>query len=305
MSAASTPRISFLGPPGTFSDDALRAAAGGAAYEPAPADSILDALLAVRSGDAALALVPFENSTEGSVRQTLDALAFEVGGIAIVGEYDHSISHNLIALEELPLEAIEQVASHPQAAAQCARFLRERLPAARVVPAASTAEAVRGLTAGGPRQAALGALAAADIYGARVLAEGIEDEGGNVTRFVWIAGAGKDLAGAGQLGGAERGRREPRATDRPWRTTLIFAELGEDHPGALVEALVEFSRRGVNLTRIESRPRRAGLGTYMFFVDLDGATGEPSVDEAVGALRSKADSVRVLGSYPVGGVGLP
>ncbi|MBA2240138.1 MAG: prephenate dehydratase [Solirubrobacterales bacterium] len=283
------PRISFLGPPGTFSDDALRTAAAGAGFEPAPESSILDALRAVRCGESTLALVPFENSTEGSVRPTLDALAFDVEGIAIIGEYDHPISLSLIARDEIALEAIGEVASHPQAAAQCARFLRAKLPDARVVPASSTAEAVRSLRGDeSDGRAALGAASAAEIYGATVLAEGVEDDSTNLTRFVWIATQGT-----------------PRRAGGLWRTTLIFSELGEDHPGALVDALVEFSSRGVNLTRIESRPRRAGLGRYMFFVDLDGAAGQPGVDESIHALRSKADSVRVLGSYPVGGVGLP
>jgi prephenate dehydratase len=109
-----------------------------------------------------------------------------------------------------------------------------------------------------------------------------------VTRFVWVAPAGIPVAGQG-----------------PWRTTLIFSELGEDHPGALVDALTEFSSRGVNLTRIESRPRREELGRYMFFVDLDGAAGDAAVREALEGLRAKAESVRVLGSYPVGARGIP
>ena len=116
-----------------------------------------------------------------------------------------------------------------------------------------------------------------------VLREGVEDTPDNVTRFVWIAPAGTKPAGGG-----------------PWRTTLVFSELGADHPGALVEALTEFSSREVNLTRIESRPRRQGLGRYMFFIDLDGAEDEPAVAEAIEALRDKAESVRILGSYPVG-----
>jgi prephenate dehydratase len=121
-----------------------------------------------------------------------------------------------------------------------------------------------------------------------VLREGVEDTPDNVTRFVWIAPAGTKPAG-----------------DGPWRTTLVFSELGADHPGALVEALTEFSNRQVNLTRIESRPRRRGLGRYMFFIDLDGAEEEPAVAEAIDGLRRKAESVRILGSYPVAANGIP
>ena len=131
--------------------------------------------------------------------------------------------------------------------------------------------------------AAIGGRAAAELYGGTVLAEGIEDEATNVTRFVWIAPAGTAAEGEG-----------------PWKTSLVFSELGEDHPGALVDALREFSGRAVNLTRIESRPLRQGLGRYMFFCDLEGALGDEIVAEAIEALRGKAESVRILGSYPVG-----
>ena len=136
--------------------------------------------------------------------------------------------------------------------------------------------------------AALGAASAAEIYGCVVLRDGVEDEHGNVTRFVWIAPEGIRAEGNGE-----------------WRTTLIFSELGADHPGALVEALTEFSDREVNLVRIESRPLRRGLGRYMFFIDLDGADTDPVVAEAIGALRDKAENVRVLGSYPISPDRLP
>jgi prephenate dehydratase len=154
--------------------------------------------------------------------------------------------------------------------------------------APSTAEAVREVSVSTKPWGALGAASAARIYGCVVLREGVEDTPDNVTRFVWIAPAGTKAAGGG-----------------PWRTTLVFSELGADHPGALVEALTEFSNREVNLTRIESRPRRQGLGRYMFFIDLDGADDEPTVAEAIEALRGKAESVRILGSYPVVGTGIP
>ncbi len=136
--------------------------------------------------------------------------------------------------------------------------------------------------------AAIGAASAAELYGCTVLREQIEDEGNNVTRFVWI---GRECVEPGTAGFAA-------ADDEAWKTSLVFSELGDDHPGALVEALQEFSSRRVNLTRIESRPLRLGLGRYMFFCDLDGAITEPAVKGAVEALRGKAESVRILGSYP-------
>ncbi|UJA18749.1 prephenate dehydratase [Thermoleophilia bacterium SCSIO 60948] len=284
-----SPRVSYLGPPGTFSGDALRVASAGESHDAAAYATIADALRAVAEERAELAFVPIENSIEGSVRPTLDALAFDVPQLEIVGEYDHPISQALIAAAPAAFSEITEVHSHPQAAAQCARFLRAELPSATIVAAPSTADAIRSLAGGPPGRAALGAAGAAELYGGVVLAEAVEDEPGNVTRFVWVARA--DLAE--QRGGGT------------WRTTLIFAELGEDEPGALVAALVELSSRGVNMTRIESRPRREGLGRYMFFLDLDGRSDDPRVAEAISALRSKAASVRVLGSYPIGRTGVP
>ena len=277
-------RVAYLGPRGTFTEDALRDAAGGDEHEAVPASSIFEAIVAVESGAADRALVPFENSIEGAVRSTLDTLAFDTSGVTIVGEHDYPIRHCLIARREIPLEQIEVVVSHPQASAQCAHFIRKELPDVEVRPAASTAEAVRIVSDEGERPlAALGSAAAAELYGCTILRDGIEDEPDNVTRFVWVAPQGVTPGGEG-----------------PWRTSLIFAELGEDHPGALVEALQAFSERAVNLTRIESRPRRGGLGRYMFFVDLEGAAGGGAVAGAIEELRDKAESVRLLGSYPAG-----
>lgn len=275
-------RIAFLGPAGTFTEDALGEALPGGGFEPLLTPTIPDAIAAVERGEAERALVPIENSIEGSVRATLDALAFEGEGVSIVGEHDFAVRAHLIAREPTELEGIAAVLSHPQPLAQCARFLRERLPAAERRSVASTAEAVRLVAEAEEPWAAIGARAAAELYGCAVLAEGIEDEADNVTRFVWIAPAGTPAEGGGE-----------------WKTSLVFSELGEDHPGALVEALAEFSDRGINLTRIESRPLRLGLGRYMFFCDLEGAEGNQAVAEAISALREKADSVRVLGSYPV------
>ena len=277
-------RVAYLGPAGTFTEDALRrAGAEEDGLQPFPVATIYDAILAVQRGDADRAFVPFENSIEGAVRSTLDTLAFEAEGVTIVGEFDDPIRISLIAKREIEPSELAVVLSHPQASAQCAHFLREQLGAAEVREAASTAEAVRTVSESDEPWGALGAGASAAIYDCVVLREGVEDSEENVTRFVWIAPEGTEPAGAG-----------------PWKTSLVFAELGEDHPGALVEALLEFSKREINLTRIESRPRRQGLGSYMFFVDLDGRASDPQVSEAIEALREKAESVRLLGSYPTG-----
>ncbi len=275
-------RIAYLGPAGTFTEDALGEAARGIEYEPLRTATVHDAILAVQRGEAERALVPFENSIEGSVRSTLDTLAFDAPAVTIVGQHDFAISEQLIARQALGMEEIEAVLSHPQPLAQCARFLRARLPLAERVSASSTAEAVRLISESDRPWAAIGARSAAERYGCVILAEGIEDETDNVTRFVWIAAAGTETSGGDA-----------------WKTSLVFSELGEDHPGALVEALQEFSSRGVNLSRIESRPLRRGLGRYMFFCDLEAALSDSRVAEAIEALRAKADSVRVLGSYPV------
>jgi prephenate dehydratase len=276
-------RFAFLGPAGTFTEDALAEAAIGRQFEPLRTATVPDAILAVERGEAERALVPFENSIEGSVRSTLDALAFEAQGVTIVGEHDYMVRAHLIARQALEAESIEAVLSHPQPLAQCARFLREQLPQAERRSVSSTAEAIRLVSESDEPWAAIGARTAAELYGCTILREGIEDEADNVTRFVWIAPTGTEPAGEG-----------------PWKTSLVFSELGEDHPGALVEALQEFSRRSVNLSRIESRPLRQGLGRYMFFCDLEGSTEDNAVAEAISALRDKAASVRILGSYPVG-----
>jgi prephenate dehydratase len=276
-------RVSLLGPAGTFTEDALREAAADEEMELLRMPTVHDAILAVERGEAERAFVPFENSIEGSVRSTLDTLAFDTESATIVGEHDFAVHAHLIAREGIELEQVAAVLSHPQPLAQCAAFLRENLPGVERRSVSSTAEAVRMVSEAVRPWAAIGARAAAELYGCRVLRERIEDEAENVTRFVWIAASGGALAGGGH-----------------WRTSLVFSELGADHPGALVDALQEFSSRGVNLSRIESRPLRRGLGRYMFFCDLEGSVNDPAIDEALASLRAKAESVRILGSYPIG-----
>jgi prephenate dehydratase len=282
-------RVAYLGPAGTFTEDALFEAmsTGVFAFESGTEFKFLrmatvhEAILAVEEGEADRALAPFENSIEGSVRSTLDTLALATERVTIIGEYDFTVHAQLLMRKPIPLSDISQVYSHPQPLAQCARFLRERMPNAERLSVNSTAEAARIVGASSEPWAAIGARSAVNFYGCKIVCEDIEDETTNVTRFVWLAPTGTET---------------PRG--RSWKTSLVFSELGEDRPGALVEVLQEFSSRKVNLARIESRPQRQELGRYMFFCDLEGALSEPAVDEAVRALRTKADSVRVLGSYP-------
>jgi prephenate dehydratase len=281
-------RIAYLGPAGTFTEDALGEATRER-FEPLRTATIHDAILAVEAGEADRALVPFENSIEGSVRGTLDTLAFEAKAVTIVGEHDYPVRAHLIGREQLELDSVEAVLSHQQPLAQCARFLREQLSGVELRSVSSTAAAVRMVAESVRPWAAIGSRAAAELYGCTILREGIQDEADNVTRFVWIAPAATAAGG-----------------DGPWKTSLVFSELGEDHPGALVDALREFSDREINLTRIESRPLRSGLGRYMFFCDLEGKEGDHEgaeddevVSTAIERLRNKAGMVRILGSYPL------
>jgi prephenate dehydratase len=287
-------RVAYLGPAGTFSEDAVRSSGfGGVGYEPVPCDTILEAIDSIGQGRADRAMVPIENSIEGSVRGTMDGLIACADSVRIIGEYVHEVRSALIAAHPIPLDRITVVISHPQPLAQCARFLREELPDAELRVADSTSSAVRQVSLGGDGLAALGPATAASIYGCAVMREGIEDEPGNLTRFVWLAPAGAEspdpTAGFPLPGGS---------SEAGWKTTVVFSELGEDHPGALVEALLEFSRRQINLVRIESRPQRRKLGRYLFFIDVEGRDTDPAVAEALAGLRLKAGSVRVLGSYP-------
>jgi prephenate dehydratase len=277
-------RVGYLGPDGTVSHEALLSTPGSAAFELAPLPTLHEAVIAVHDGDVDRALVPIENSLEGSVNPTLDAIAFETEDVVIVGELRHPVHLHLVAAGPLALDEIRVVVSHPQASGQCARFLRENLPGVPVVAARSTADAVRQVAGGFESgAAAIGTRSAADRYGCAMLREDVEDDPGSETRFVWIARAGTEPDPGG--GG-------------PFKTALMFWGAGSAGPGWLVRCLAEFAERDVNLTRIESRPRRQRLGEYMFFLDFDGHVADPAVAAAVDGLRTHADVVRVLGSFP-------
>ena len=276
-------RIGYLGPEGTFSHEALTSSAAAAAEgtELVALPTIYDTVMAVHEATADRALVPLENSLEGSVNATLDALAFETEDVAIVGELVHPVRHCLIARTHLELEEIRTVYSHPQANGQCARFIRTRLAGASVVSVSSTADAVRIVAGLEEPAAALATKLSAELYGCEVLRAGVEDVPDNETRFAWLARAGTGVDGHG-----------------PWKTSLVFWGVGAQEPGWLVGCLSEFAFRGVNLTKIESRPRKQGLGRYMFFVDLEGRRSDAPVAQALGALRTQTQQLRTLGSYP-------
>jgi prephenate dehydratase len=286
MPAGERPRVGYLGPEGTFSEEALLASAATGAVEPTPYATIYDAVLALRAGEVDWAIVPIENSLDGSISVTLDLLAEDAADVEIVAETLLRVRHSLIASETLGLQEIDTVLSHPKVPGQCARFLRGELSHARILPAGSTADAVRTVVIEGRRsQAALGTALAAEIYGGTVIREGVQDRDDNETRFVW-------------LGRADEPADPPVASPTgEWKTSIVFWGPGAESPGWLVRSLDEIARREINLTKIESRPRRQRLGSYMFFADLSGRAEQASVAEAIAGVRSRCQEVRVLGSY--------
>jgi prephenate dehydratase len=285
-------RAAYLGPPGTNTHDALVGAGPNA--ELVPRATVAGVVEAVQAGAAELGLVPIENSREGGVGATLDALVFDAPDVVIVGELVHRVRYCLAAAEPIAPDEICTVHSHPQAIGQCQRFLGAQMPGAAVITAASTADAVRAVAEGGPLagtppHAAISTRHAARLYGATILAEGIEDDAENTTRFAWLARAEAEPAHAAPGGSG------------PLKTALVFWGGGDLAPGWLVECLGEFSSRSINLTRIESRPRRVGLGHYMFFCDLEGAASDPEVHAAIAGLSGRCEAVRLLGSFPAAG----
>lgn len=270
-------RTGYLGPAGTFSHQALLSLR--LPGEPVPLASTPAALAAVRAGSVDQALVPFENSVEGSVPPTLDGIAdLAAEPLVVRAEVLLPVHFALLARAGLVAADVATVATHPHAEAQCRSWLAANLPAADVVLVASTATGASEVAAG-TYDAAIGSPVAADVHGLTVLADDVADTGGGVTRFVLVGPPGP----------------VPPPTGRD-RTTMVLFERG-DAPGALAQMLAELAQRGVNLTRLESRPTGAGLGSYCFHLDADGHVAEARVGEALMALR-RVGLVRVLGSYP-------
>jgi len=280
-------KVCYLGPEGTWSHQALLDSAVASDGDAVAAPTLYDTVMAVQDGVVDAALVPIENSLEGSVDVTLDTLATDAPDVEIVGERVAEIRNCLIAAGPLELAAIETVYSHPQASAQCARFLRSRVGGAHVVAVSSTAEAVRRVSgAAGAPQAALGNHLAATLYGGCVLLDAVDDHPGNQTRFVWLARA----AQAADVRASVEGDGAPK-------TSIVFWGAGDGTAGWLVNCLAELSARDISLTRIESRPRRIGLGHYMFFADFGGERRDDAVEHALTGLRARCEEVRVLGSF--------
>ncbi|MGB8652545.1 MAG: prephenate dehydratase [Mycobacteriales bacterium] len=271
-------RFAYLGPAGTFTEAALRTLPAARSGDLHPVASVAAALDAVRCGEVDSAVVPFENSVEGAVAATLDELATGEP-LHVVREVLLPVSFALLARPGTPLASVTTVATHPHAEAQCRRWLAATLPDARVLLTSSTADAARQV-AQGTYDAAVAAPVAATTYGLEPLVDGIQDNEGAVTRFVVVSRPGPLAA--------------PTGADR---TTLV-AFIADDHPGALLEILTEFAVRGVNLTRLESRPTGSGLGRYCFSIDAEGHVAEARMGEALSAIKRVCADVRFLGSYP-------
>jgi prephenate dehydratase len=272
------PRISYLGPEGTFTEEALRLLEPGA--EQLSCGNVPAALNAVRNGEADGAVVPLENSLEGGITTTLDELAWGEP-LLITAELLLPVRFSLLARPDTEIGHIKRVYTHPAAITQCRAFTSRELPDAVVVSAPSTAAAAQEVALpGSPYDAAIAAPIAGEHYGLVELAGDIGDRSDTVTRFIRVSRPGA--------------LPEPTGTDR---TTLVVF-LADDHPGALLEMLTEFSVRGVNLSRIESRPTRDGIGHYFFHFDFEGHVADARVGEAISGLHRICEEVRFLGSYP-------
>ena len=274
------PIYAFLGPEGTFSDQAVRTFVSKgrlpAAYEPLPCDSMSDVFEAVDRGKADYGVVPIENSLEGPVTTVLDAFAFTTRA-EILGEVALDIHQSLILAKGATLDGVTASASHPQGIGQCRRWLNRFLPDRQLRLADSTAAAVA-MAVEDASVAAVGSTLAAELMGADVYEEAIEDNLSSQTRFVLIG-------------------RGPVAHDGPGKSTLALF-IQSDRAGVLQMILSEFTYAGINLTMIQSRPTKRELGDYMFFVDIDGYADDPDIAIALNCLRMKLREVRVIGSYP-------
>lgn len=274
-----TTKYAYLGPVGTFTESALLELTKGQDVLAIPASTVQLALAQVRSGEVAGALVPIENSVEGSVSGTVDELSHgEL--LQIVDEIAIPVEFALLVRPGTKFSEIKKVATHPHAQAQCREWLAANLPSAHVLPAMSTAAAAAELTDDAPYQAAIASASAAPHYGLEVLAEGIGDKDAAWTRFVLVKKPG----------------HLNKATGKDKTTLALFIKA--DRPGALLEILTEFAKQNVNLSRLESRPTKKQLGDYFFSIDAQGHIDDENVGNALKALHNTCSDVKFLGSYP-------
>ena len=281
--AAPLGRCTFLGPAGTFTEAALRAVPGAEQAELIPATSVPAALAAVRAGEADHAMVPIENSVEGGVSATLDDIA-SGDDLQILREELVQISFVLVGRPGVELADVRRVSTHTHAWAQVRGWVEANLPGVEYTPSGSTAAAARALADAEPGSEPFDAAVCAPLVAEQtdlpVLARAIEDVTGAVTRFVLV------------------GRPGPLPAHTGSDKTTLTVPLPDDHPGALREILDQFATRGINLSRIESRPTGEGMGKYFFSIDLEGHLAEERVAAAMGALHRIFPGVRFLGSYP-------
>ncbi len=277
---ATTPRLGYLGPAGTFTEQALRSQADLVGDELLPMPTIIDVLLATDAGEIDRGFVAIENAIEGTVNVTLDALAFDTD-LVIQREVVMDIHLNLMAAPGTRLVDVKRVASHPVANAQVRGWVRANLPDAEVVAANSTADAARE-AAEHHGTAAVGPMIAGANYGLDALATDIGDHPGNKTRFVLVA---------------RDGVPPPSGNDK---TTVVIAQR-EDKPGSLVAILQEFAARSINLSKLNSRPAKTSFGDYCFIVDLDGHIGDDVVANCLMSIHAKFADIKFLGSYPADG----
>lgn len=274
---SSRAKLGFLGPHGTFTEEALLAHFELNKKNLVPFSNEQEVIYAVDRNEVQKGIVPIENSIEGSVNVTLDILTFEAD-VLIEGEIVYPIKHHLIAGPGLALEDVDSIVSHPQAAAQCRSFLSRQLPHVNILAANSTADAVRRVAEVDGSLAAIGPGLAAQLYSLRILSEDIADYKDNQTRFVILG-------------------REPSPRSGYDKTSLVCF-IYEDRPGSLLQILHEFADRNINLTKIQSRPTKQALGDYCFWVDIEGHLEDEGVGEVIKSLEGKIRSVKVLGSYP-------
>lgn len=281
-SGAGHPRVGFLGPRGTFSEQALLTQGDLANAELLPLDSIPDVLVATTSRRVDLGFVPIENAIEGTVNVTMDMLAFE-HELLIQREVVIGVQMHLLGLPGADVEAITTVLSIPIATAQCRRFLSSNLPGVATAVASSTAQAAEIVAANGdPTVAAIANTRAGQLHGLATLVPDIEDHDDNETKFVVVAPAGI-----------------PAPTGHDKTTVVIFQHA--NRPGSLLAILQEFAARAINLTKLESRPTKQGLGSYCFIIDLEGHIDEALVADCLRDIHSKHGTIKFLGSYPAAG----
>lgn len=270
-------KYGYLGPKGTYSEEALELFLKGEAIECVAYPSIDQVIRAVADGEISRGLVPFENSIEGTVNLTIDLLAADTN-LKIVGEVILPIKHHLMAKKNVSRENIQLIVSHPQAIAQCRKYISQKYSLVEVKEVNSTAEAALMASQGEGGIAAIGNERAAKNYELGVIDSDIQDCQDNQTRFVIVS--------------KEDGPKPVKA-----KTSLIISIT--DRPGGLYQILREFAVANINLTRIESRPAKTNLGDYLFFVDFLGAVQDPAVEKCLDAIQDIAASLRILGSYQV------